>query len=106
MKAGTASLSEGPQHLMLMNFGGEFEALPLGAPRSPRIRKSPHGPSTPGEEEIEGKRTQACTHSLKWKHSVPHRGEKEGGIPKTPLQGSGTRPRSSCFLRSFPGEPS
>lgn len=81
MKAGTVRSLEDPSLLMLINSLGEFEVVSLGAPRSPGFRKSPRGPCTPVEEEEE--RTQALTHSLKWRNAVPHQGEEEWGIPKT-----------------------
>lgn len=94
MRAGTVRPSEGPWLLTLSNSLGEFEAVSLGTPSSPEIRKSPRGARTPAEEEAEGKDTGL--------HPFPEMeefgsssGEQEGGIPKTGLRGPGVGPRSS-----------
>lgn len=55
IKMGIVRSSGGPWLVALSNSLGEFEAVPLAAPRRPRIRKSPRGPRTPVEERLRGR---------------------------------------------------
>lgn len=82
---------------MLIHSLGEFEAVPVGAPRSPEIRKAPRVPHTPEEDSAERQgpgshpfpeREEFCS---SWAGGAGREGEFQGLGSKGP----GVGPRAS-----------